>query len=404
MTITQESTVTEQTPAFAGARLTRGEFIATQAKILKVNERAIERGFTGRLTVVADRVEEERFDTLTGLTKTEVVYHTRIEGDAPAYGGWQFLARIDRVGESFTIATAPGVDHVDRSLVRTGECDHCGHNRARKNTYLVRNVESGETKNVGTTCIKDFLGWDANVVFFAEGDSALAPEQGGSHFSPEFTLETVLAYAHAATRAFGWVRSGSFSGRSTADWVRMGLGFWKISAKDAADMAKMREFAGEAEAAVAEVISFVLSDNFAGRSTYVENLKAVFEGGIVGVNQIGLVASAPQALVRFKESKVEREAAATVQEAAKASEFVGTVGDKIQFNATITSIRYVESGFGTTVLYTMQGTDGNHYKWFASREALGDKDGIEVHLQGTVKKHDEYRGVKSTVVTRCKQI
>jgi hypothetical protein len=40
-------------------------------------------------------------------------------------------------------------------------------------------------------------------------------------------------------------------------------------------------------------------------------------------------------------------------------------------------------------------------KWFASNNALGEDTGVRVTLRGTVKEHDEYKGIKSTVLTRC---
>jgi hypothetical protein len=68
-------------------------------------------------------------------------------------------------------------------------------------------------------------------------------------------------------------------------------------------------------------------------------------------------------------------------------------------------VRPIEGDYGTTYLYTLrEDATGNVFKWFASREALGDATGRTLQLQGTVKKHEEYNGLKSTVLTRCKEI
>lgn len=45
--------------------------------------------------------------------------------------------------------------------------------------------------------------------------------------------------------------------------------------------------------------------------------------------------------------------------------------------------------------------EGNACKWFASRTPRFHEGDI-VTFVGTVKAHDEYRGVKSTTFTRCK--
>src|SRR5690606_9613232 len=38
------------------------------------------------------------------------------------------------------------------------DCHHCNMKRSRNKTYLLKNTESGEVKQVGRTCLKDFLG------------------------------------------------------------------------------------------------------------------------------------------------------------------------------------------------------------------------------------------------------
>jgi hypothetical protein len=399
METTTDITATEQ--EWAGYALSYGEYHATVEKIAKINDRARKRGFTGGLKVEATR-EERTTTTVAGIDKTEIVYVTKVTGTAPSYAGWTFLARIDRVGDSFTIATAPGVDHVERGLVRPGACDHCGHDRRRNNTYLVRNDETGQTVNVGSTCIKDFLGWDATVVFFGSGDSSLEPEMGGSHYAPEFSVDTVLAIAYAAIKSHGWVPSSAYDGVHTRSYLDLVLLRARLTEEEKRMVAALRVHAAEATEKVAQIKAYLLSDEFSGTSTYVDNLKVLVAANTVTGRHFGLLASAPQAWIRHNErqAQVKAEAAKTVE-----SDYIAEVGTKkVRVEGTIEAIRYIEGQYGTTVLYTILSKEGNLVKWFASREALGDEEGVEVTIEGTVKKHDEYRGVKSTVLTRCKQI
>jgi hypothetical protein len=380
--------------------LTHGEYIATIEKIAKINDRAVKRGFTGRLVVEGTREERTEVDTLTGLDITHVFYNTRVTGTAPSYGGFTFLARIDRVGDSFTIANAPGVEHVERSLVHPGECDHCGMNRQRNNTYLVRNDETGETVNVGSTCIKDFLGWDASVTFFAEGDVEPV-EQGGAYYAPQYSVDTILAFSIAAIRAHGWVARSSYTGQPTADLVLMVLSGRRLTEREAEIARALRAHAPEAEALAAEVKAFILSDDFNGTSTYVDNLKVIAAQDAVTGREVGLLASAPQAYTRHLGQAAERKAKAAKTEG---SDFVGAVGDKIEVKGSIEAVNFIDGAYGTTTLYTILGEDGNLYKWFSTNGALGEDKGVQVHIKGTIKSHDEYRGVKSTVLTRCKSL
>ena len=67
------------------------------------------------------------------------------------------------------------------------------------------------------------------------------------------------------------------------------------------------------------------------------------------------------------------------------------------------SIRYIDGDYGTTALYTMETLDHHIVKWFSSgRDFTKVADDRVWHVKGTVKKHDIYRDMKSTVLTRCK--
>lgn len=84
------------------------------------------------------------------------------------------------------------------------------------------------------------------------------------------------------------------------------------------------------------------------------------------------------------------------------SEFYGEVGDRIRKErATFVSQRYFESKWGGKFVYTFE-IDGNVFTWF-TQSALADniQPGDEVELSGTVKDHNEYNGIKQTVLSRC---
>lgn len=376
--------------------VTPAEYQATAAKVAKINERAAKRGFTGRLELVAEKFTVESNDL--GFPVVEVFYKVSITGEAPKYDGWTFLARIDAVADTFTIATAPGVEHVSRDHVRVGECDHCQSNRARKNTYLVQG-EDGLIRNVGSTCIKDFLGWDANVTFLSVEDVEKEISAGISNIDRTFTVDAALAVAIAVTKVCGFVSTQAY-GESTASRVSAVLHQSRVSPAEESTYNEIRAIAPQAIREVEAVKSFILSPDFAGTSTYVDNLKALVEAGEVTARQIGLIASAPQALTKHRERLAGIEAQAKV---AATSEYIGEVKDKIQVTGVITAIRYIDGQYGTTTLYTIL-TDQGLVKWFSSNGALGDDIDKVVTIKGTVKAHDEYNGIKSTVLTRCKEV
>jgi hypothetical protein len=85
------------------------------------------------------------------------------------------------------------------------------------------------------------------------------------------------------------------------------------------------------------------------------------------------------------------------------SEYVGKEKQRLTFNLIVNKILRFDSYYGTTTLYIMQDASGNVFKWGASSSLPDEvKEGSAITLTGTIKAHEEYRGVKQTVLTRCK--
>jgi len=85
------------------------------------------------------------------------VFAVTVEGSAPKFAGWSFLATLAHTPDGNVVRSVPGFE-VD-AKVREGLpcCDHCKTARNRRDTYVVRH-EDGRIMQVGSTCMKDFLG------------------------------------------------------------------------------------------------------------------------------------------------------------------------------------------------------------------------------------------------------
>lgn len=394
--------------------LNLAQFVATQAKIAKINERAAKRGLSGHLEVV----EHER-----GMRKVcdhhaqapceafgEFGHHheeyvtVSIEGEAPKHNGWTFAARVDRLGDaSYTLATAPGVEYVSREGIVLGHCDHCSTNRARKTTYVLRN-EQGEQVQVGSTCIKDFLGWEGNIAWLdapAEIDDEWLG--GGSFYAaPQFKVDTVLQVAIASVRDRGFVSTQVYSQQSTRSHVALVFDSRLTRKEEIEEQARLVALSHEVSRDDVQALrSFLLSDDFAGQSSYVENLKAIAAEEFIGSAQFGLLASAPQAYAKHLGTVAERAAK-------KASEWLGAEGQKV--TTTITVEKIINTGSYSyagpdTYLIIGRTEDGEIVKTFTtagwSREV---EVGHTVTLTATVKKHETYEGTKQTSITRAKKV
>ena len=399
----------EQRPAIW--ELSPDEFAATKERATKINARAIKRGFTGRLEVFGTPREISETDE-AGLNRTRLVYEVQIIGEAPSYNGWTFLAAVDTVetatGADFILHTAPGVDEsrVDRTALAAGRCEHCNTVRAnRRYTYLVRHTETGEIRQVGSTCIKDFTGWVGRPVFIWADDVADELHEFLGRFTSsgaEYTPETVIAAAWAISRRFGWVPASATSGRSTRDLVSSYL--YGTSRAD-------RELRGDVAADVAAAagmgatIIAALLDGLTGADGYVANLKACLRAASVSHRHLGITVSAVAAYERMIGDRVQRQ---NVEKARKESAYAGEVEQKLTVTGTVTRLKPIMGHYGgrpTTSMLVVVESGTTVAKTFTSAAwAWEVAQGDEVTITGTVKAHEEYNGAKETIITRPKRI
>lgn len=77
------------------------------------------------------------------------------------------------------------------------------------------------------------------------------------------------------------------------------------------------------------------------------------------------------------------------------SEYQGKVGERLR-GLELEVTRFWDGG--TYYVHTLEDMDGNVYTWMTSARAL--EKGTLVRMDATVKKHEEYKGVKQTYLTR----
>ncbi len=77
------------------------------------------------------------------------------------------------------------------------------------------------------------------------------------------------------------------------------------------------------------------------------------------------------------------------------------VGKRIEFEAKVVGVYGTEGFYGHTDIVKFRDSEGNLFAWFASGYTGLERDD-RMAIKGTIKKHDEYRGIKQTILTRCK--
>lgn len=388
--------------------LTPAEYERTAERIANINDRAVKRGFTGRVDIAGETVTVQERDRVTGETWDEIYIKTTITGAPPSYGGWTLLAAIDALpisenphdGHTFVLRYAPGVDDstIDRSDLEAGRCQHC---RTRKTnrlyTYLVRHAETGELKQVGSTCIRDFTGWDTHPVFIrtdALEDEILETSSGtaDSARSPR----DVLAVAHAAVRAFGWVPTRLEDLKPSTRTIVEAY-FYGRSAADNELRDQLRAAVQHGKTQAATIIN-TLTSELTEASEYEVNLVAALRAAWVQPHHTGLVASAVNAYDRLLGDKARRNA----QPDRSAVTHHGTVGEKLTVTGAISRIITVESLYGDREMVIIE-NDTIVVKTLSSARWVYQVDvGETVTICGAVKAHEHYRDIPQTVLTRTK--
>ncbi len=381
--------------------LTGEEVAATRAKLANLQARAIKKGFTGHLELVATPATRS-YSSAGGLPVTVHGFDVTVTGEPPRYQGWRFVAAVDSVDGKAVLRYPPGTaPTVANDRVRPGECDHCHTTRLRRSTVLVAHDDTGRLLQVGRSCLKDFLGHSSLPVFLTDDDvtAHLRPTGAGSAVAG-WDTDTVLAYAWAAVTAFGWTPTSAADSRRppTRDLVRDALGHDAHTQDLRAVLAPhLAEAVGQAP-----VIRAALLAGLTATSGYEANLTAVLRCDQVEARHLGLAVSAIAAHQRLH---IQQERAAAVEQARTVVDHAGVVGERVTLTGTVTTALRVD---GYTyhspdqVLLIIDAGTAVAKTTTTAAWAYHVKVGDQITVTGTVKAHTEWRGLKQTVLTRPK--
>ena len=83
------------------------------------------------------------------------------------------------------------------------------------------------------------------------------------------------------------------------------------------------------------------------------------------------------------------------------SEFQGEVGEKLELTVVVEKAIALDGYYGLQTLHVFRDYDGNCYVWITSARSW--EVGSEHDIIGTVKDHKQYKGVRQTILTRCRE-
>lgn len=344
------------------------------------------------------------------ITRTRIYYDVEVKGEAPKYAGWTLVAALTHLAAdgdnvaAMLLRTVPGQTLPESWRRADQKCDHCGLVRKRNETFVVRH-EDGTLKQIGRQCIADFLGHQdperllsmAEYLMSADGLACGAEDDGsfGGKVGVVW-LEEYLTWVAAVVRIEGWLsrsKARDQGGFATADRA-----FDLMTKEEAYRKRDDPRPAAEDLALAKTAIDWARTDLAAKpeKNDYEHNLAVVSARDAVDTKAFGIAASLITAYKRALGFEAERKA--RMEREAK-SEFFGEAGKREVFTLTVLKVIDLESDYGAVHLHRFVDEKGNIATWFSSSGSL--EIGKTYAIKASVKKHEEYKGAKQTMLTRC---
>jgi len=104
-----------------------------------------------------------RWQSLDSYTKDikghRVLFNTvEVSGQQPVLSGWSFLGKLEHMTDGGTLVNSVGDSKIPKHYWDCEpDCDHCQTTRNRKHSFILKNNDSQEYKQVGGACLEDFL-------------------------------------------------------------------------------------------------------------------------------------------------------------------------------------------------------------------------------------------------------
>lgn len=296
-------------------------------------------------------------------------------GETPKLeGGWEVVAAVEHTAVGNIVRQAPKFQDEELGLHESdARCDHCGTIRSRKLTVLLQ-AEDGSRKRVGSSCLKDFLGYALPSVWevWASLDdirSGLEEEESGGFRTALPLADHVVLVAAAFTLRDGFAGSGS-------DFPTKIKVSHALFPKRPEDSIKVTDEAVELAKAALAWLEETPAD-----TDYQRNLKVAVRLGEVDYKRMGLVVSLPFAYLKAQDQIAVRE---RVEEVQVSEVQVG----KQRITGQVLTVYWKDTEFGSRQVMTV--LDSRGFKvWGSVPKALTNVSvGATVAFEADIQKGD----------------
>jgi len=452
--------MSDSTPLYNSVIVPRFRLEALTEAIEKLQKRADKLGVPRLYFEVTDNETEEPFtqyvkvceatynwDGVRENRRTVPCVEVRLGVDSIVkLAGWRLVAVIehmfhnaefDKDGKEISkpetlnlIREVPGETMPAKYRDTPQNCDHCGYKRRRNKTFVLAH-DDGQTAQVGSTCLSDYLGVDASrltnmasfltdFVDLVAGDGWDDYGYGGGRGPRVWPIRDIISFASAAIETYGYCN------RKNATETRVATAVWVESYIAAGEDPKGKpeqvispeafkrtaDLARKANAWLDELKARDV-ESFAASEGYQRNLAVLAKLGYVRQKDFGILVSVPFSIRREEEKAAEQAEAKVSEWQGKPKDKLGLTGNPLEVKVIFRKVMgednygyrhsYAEAKFLEIVKF--EDRKGNRYTWWtttAPEEFDTDDDGFFAII-GTVKNHqtDKYCGdAKVTNLTR----
>lgn len=364
-----------------------------QAQLDKLSKKALKLGAEPmRLEVLSSTTEPVSQDFV------RTYYQVMLVGTAPKIGSWEVITRIDhdvdRSGKSNIVHKFPQVTLDPKWFNAPSDCHHCNRSRWRRDTYILRNNDGSEIQ-VGRTCLQDFTGINPDKILAAleilRKLTSWINEYDNTYQATNRWLSTkrFIAWVVATADKFGWVSAATARSRNdgTVPTAQTALNEIFYADKMPPAWSPTDEHVQKADVIMAWALTLDPANDFI--HNLVTNIKNEYMD-IGMANTVGAVVGMYQRDVGTKKADTAN------------SNYVGKINERIQTEVTVLANTVYQGSYGTSSAIRMIDTAGNCLVTFSTGN-FNPQVGAVIRITGTVRKHQEFKGVKQTVLNRVKE-
>ena len=405
----------------------------------KINKRAAKYKFPKVELQVIDKKElpeyrqfDSKSSTRTATGRYLTWYFVKVVSPPPILDGWKFVARIDHESFGNIIVKSPQSKYKGSLTQEYGDkapkCDHCKTIRDRKATFVIE--KDGKIQTVGRSCLKDYVTGDPYAfiqyadtlswllgALLEENNRGESDDFGSSRGGiGRYNIADALAYMYQTAKKVGYVSKkkenesrdefGQAANPSTVSVYIEMMNDPKKRPKDTDESIEERKKLGEeilswGRQNVPEMYQREL-DKGGNYADYYGNLSTLLKGSegnaTIEEKHLALLGSVIGLYLRWQDNQEKEK----VNKSNDSSQWIGEVGEKLKgFDANVISVRPYRSDYGISHRVNLQDDNGNNFTWWSKDPSLADGDRIKIEV-ATVKKHDDFKGIKSTTLLRVK--